>query len=237
MSRIATATVLTMVAVSVAAQAPPLPTGVIVQTPPSARQISSNPYGIVLNPGERLLSVGGVGVNGYPQLQVQTTRPPAPTGCPTCAPGSTYQTNIPTPSGYGLPHQATAERRARTMATRRLKSHPPGSFGTNFEGVGWTSRRGGTPPTCVPGRRGGVADNSDSSWVLVGDATVQGPDGAYRCRLWNRAGRSTNVATRPYRQSAPGVYPSQPPAQPAAGGYPSRGGRFGGRLRGLFRRR
>lgn len=201
--RTATAIVLLTVAGSVSAQTPPPPTSPIVENPPAAGS-SLTPSGFQLAPGEVLVEVDGRPVNGGRQLQVQSSRVPAPTGCPTCA-RTTYQTNVPAPTGQGLRHQATARARARYMARYNYRNHPPGSFGTNFEGVGWSSNPNATPPTCIPGRRGGVQDTSGPGWVLVGDAIERGPRGAYRVRLWNRAGNSTSVSTAPTSGRRPGI--------------------------------
>lgn len=207
-------------AFSVSAQQPPPPPAT-VQTAPEAAPVTQTglPPGIVLKPGERLLSVNGVPYNAgrtvYPTSGSQT-------GCPTCQPGVRYQAPsvVQSPQALaGLPHQATAIRRANYMAANRYRGHPPGSFGTNFEGVGWSSNRNATPPTCVPGRRGGVRDTSSGGWTLVGDHTARGDSGAYRVRLWNRTGNTTTL--------------SQNPTTGRAAPFRRRGGGF---LRRIFRR-
>lgn len=134
--------------------------------------VVNNPYGIPLNPGERLVSVGGVPVN-YASVAnhvSQAIASPAMTG------------------------QSIAQARANYMAQRRYRGHPPRSAGDwsrvgSFEGVGWSSNPN-TPhnsiPTCTP-RRG---------MQLVGDAVARSNSGAYRVRIWSGGGGGGYSAPR-----------------------------------------
>lgn len=203
----ASALIVLVGAVFVSAQSPP-PPAAIKQAPP-AQVASTNSYGIQLNPSETLLSVNGVPVNQAPAFQpgVQVRAPGVrvnvpSSGCPTCAPGSNFQTNVQHVPASGS-RQAIAQERANRMARTRRRGHPPGSFNASFEGVGWDSRPNATPPTCVPGRRGGVADTSGPGWVLVGDAIARNSSGAYRVRLWDRSGSTSRPVSSPGIQSAP----------------------------------
>lgn len=68
--------------------------------------------------------------------------------------------------------QAVAERRAQTMASMGLKSHPPGSFSPGtYEGVGWSSSYS---PSGVS-----ACFTSDSRMQYAGAAMATGRDGVY----------------------------------------------------------
>ena len=68
--------------------------------------------------------------------------------------------------------QAVAERRAQTMASRRLKNHPPGSFAPGrYEGVGWSSSYS---PLGVS-----ACFTSDRRMQYAGAAMATGSDGVY----------------------------------------------------------
>ena len=68
--------------------------------------------------------------------------------------------------------QAVAQRRAQQMASRGLKSHPPGSFSPGrYEGVGWSSS---FSPSGVS-----ACYTSDRSMRAAGAAMVRGRDGVY----------------------------------------------------------
>jgi hypothetical protein len=116
--------------------------------------------------------------------------------CPTCSATPQADMVVRMPSNYTSPTagtsagQAMAQRRVNYMARNRLRGHPPRSAGNfasvgSFEGVGFSSG-GGLPPTCVPGRRGGVRDTSSAAYRLVGDATASNGGRNYRCRIWSR---------------------------------------------------
>lgn len=105
--------------------------------------------------------------------------------CPQCGRDHGVTVNVSVNSSA----QAVAQARANYAARYRLRNHPRrGVVGfaqvASFEGFGWSTSS--MPPTCIPGRRGGVRDTSSSAWVLVGDATARGRDGLYRIRLWRR---------------------------------------------------
>lgn len=68
--------------------------------------------------------------------------------------------------------QAVAERRAQTMASMRLKNHPPGSFAPGrYEGVGWSSSYS---PSGVS-----ACYTSDRRMQYAGAAMATGRDGVY----------------------------------------------------------
>ena len=68
--------------------------------------------------------------------------------------------------------QAVAERRAQTMASMRMKNHPPGSFAPGrYEGVGWSSSYS---PSGVS-----ACYTSDSRMQYAGAAMATGSDGVY----------------------------------------------------------
>lgn len=68
--------------------------------------------------------------------------------------------------------QAVAERRAQWMASRRLKSHPPGSFAPGrYEGVGWSSS---FSPSGVS-----ACYTRDRRMRYAGAAMATGRDGVY----------------------------------------------------------
>lgn len=68
--------------------------------------------------------------------------------------------------------QAVAERRAQIMASRRLKSHPPGSFAPGrYEGVGWSSSYS---PSGVS-----ACYTRDRRMQFAGAAMATGSDGVY----------------------------------------------------------
>ena len=114
--------------------------------------------------------------------------------CPTC--GRLHQL-------AQLPGQAIAQSRANYMARFGYRGHPPssaGNFGSvgNFEGVGWSSRRGLAKqliPTCRPSGPSGAAD--DRTAALIGDAVAYGAGGSYRVRIWQRGARSVTRTRQP----------------------------------------
>ena len=68
--------------------------------------------------------------------------------------------------------QIVAERRAREMASKGLKNHPPGSFAPGrYEGVGWS---GGFSPQGVR-----ACFTNDSRMKFAGAAMATGRDGVY----------------------------------------------------------
>ena len=68
--------------------------------------------------------------------------------------------------------QAVAERRVQLMASRGLKTHPPGSFAPGrYEGVGWSSSYS---PNGVY-----ACYTSDPNMTVAGAAMARGRDGVY----------------------------------------------------------
>ncbi|MEM8668324.1 MAG: CAP domain-containing protein [Planctomycetota bacterium] len=77
-----------------------------------------------------------------------------------------------TPLRYDPDLQRVAERRAKYMASRSMKSHPPGSFAPGmYEGVGWSS-------TYSPDKVS-ACYTSDSRMRYAGAAMATGRDGVY----------------------------------------------------------
>ncbi len=73
--------------------------------------------------------------------------------------------------------QAVAEQRAQLMASRSIKSHPPGSFSPGrYEGVGWSSSYS---PSGVS-----ACFTSDPNMRVAGAAMATGRDGVYFCVVY-----------------------------------------------------
>lgn len=152
---------------------------------------AQNQWGIPLNPGERLVSVDGVAVNGsqyYPQYstvvsqpvtnnvqKVVTRKPEATTAKPAEKASTTgavaSKTTSTSLSMYSGDDQARAQAEANYMAAHGIRGHVGGLIG-RFEGVGWAT--GGMPNTCTPGY----------AMTLTADAIAHGPGGVYRVRAW-----------------------------------------------------
>ena len=121
---------------------------------------AQNPYGIRLNPGERLVAVNGVPVSSSTARPVNQS-PTRPVTAAASTGGSMY-------SGTD---QQRAQAEADYMARNGIKGHVGGQIGS-FEGCGWSS--GGMPGTCTPG----------TGMTLTADAIAHGRDGVYRVRAW-----------------------------------------------------
>ena len=152
-----------------------------------ATPIGATPPGVVLRPGERLVSAGtlvaaapnGVGRTGSSQPAHVQSRPAATgivrTGYAQPAfsqqPAVVQSTSRQAPAGVGGSDQQRAQAEANQMARTGNRGHVGGTIG-RFEGVGWAM--GGTPNTCTPGR----------GMTLTADAIARGPGGVYRVRAW-----------------------------------------------------
>jgi hypothetical protein len=165
---------------------------------------AQNPYGIKLNPGERLVSVNGKPVNGNyvgPQTAAKPAATPAKPAT-TAQPATTEKKATSTPA---TPASATKTTTPATQASATVTKHTvqkPVALsmysGTDQERaqaeanymaangitghVGSTIGRfegcgwsmGGMPPTCTPG----------SGMTLTADAIAHGPRGVFRVRAW-----------------------------------------------------
>ena len=145
------------------------------------------PAGVVLRPGERLVSgaPNGVVQTAYSRPAYVQSRPPQSgvvrTGYmqqPTFAqqpafpqPAQRQPTQRQAPAGVGGSDQQRAQAEANQMARTGNRGHVGGTIG-RFEGVGWAMS--GTPSTCTPGR----------GMTLTADAIARGPGGVYRVRAW-----------------------------------------------------
>ena len=152
---------------------------------------TAGPSGIVLRPGERLVSPAPrfAPVPSQPTYRTavpQTrgtvvTRGPVTTAGGVRATGTIRQTAgyAPAPrptytapqTTFGGSDQARAQAEANQMARTGTRGHVGGTIG-RFEGVGWASS--GTPSTCTP----------PAGMRLTADAIARGPGGVYRVRAW-----------------------------------------------------
>ena len=152
---------------------------------------AQNPYGIKLNPGERLIAIDGKPVGSaaiQPSTISNTTvkstakstakSPSTATTKSTATKSTAAKTSTVKKSVqpvalsmYSGTDQQRAQAEANYMAQHGIRGHVGGQIG-NFEGCGWST--GGTPPTCTPGR----------AMTLTADATAYGPGGVYRVRAW-----------------------------------------------------
>ena len=182
-----------------AAAAPAAPAQVVLSRPvaaaprvsyaPPAATAGPVPSGIVLRPGERLVTPAPAPRSpSAPNRIVRTggTFPATPfptTTFPTTPfPTTTVPTAAPRPataapaagvggSAFSGGDQQRAQAEANLMAARGIRGHVGGTIG-RFEGVGWSSS--GTPNTCTP----------PAGMRLTADAIARGPGGVYRVRAW-----------------------------------------------------
>ncbi len=137
---------------------------------------AQNPYGIKLNPGERLISVNGVAVNGATTApQTVTVQKPVVNQTTSTAGTVTVQKPVVSqPVALSMYHgsdQDRAQAEANYMAANGITGHVGSTIG-RFEGCGWST--GGMPPTCTP----------SSGMTLTADAIAHGRGGVYRVRAW-----------------------------------------------------
>ena len=141
---------------------------------PNAGQL---PAGVVLRPGERLVSTPTTVPSGR-VVRTSGTRYPTQfggsgvvrAGGTAHAPAQTARPATVAPA-VGGSDQARAQAEANQMARTGNRGHVGGTIG-RFEGVGWAMS--GTPTTCTPPR----------GMRLTADAIARGPGGVYRVRAW-----------------------------------------------------
>lgn len=171
----------------------------LVAAPIASAQL---PQGVVLNPGERLVTPQAQSMarvqqptryatpqHGAPQYAKPQYVVPQSSGVVRVGGVQTYGGIQQANAHYAAPTQHAApsapqqgsmvggsdQARAQQEANMMASRGIKGHVGGTigaFEGVGWSS--GGTPNTCTPGR----------AMRLTADAIARGPGGVYRVRAW-----------------------------------------------------